>query len=435
MIRSLLLACTTSAFTSQEYSLLLKRKSATCASVFHVIVCRDNLKATRTTSGQRKPRGSRTTNTCLTRRGWDHPTYFDNSIRPPSLSSGPPSKALHKIASYSSTSSLTINNEDITANNTRPCHQHDKTPLYHSTTHNMADAGDLGKLPAEIRKEIYSYLLVERKKIGILRQQAKKQGGKVARIDHHRNKNHRGKFYDRDARAWKDAPPCITSLLFVNKSVSAEASQVLYGFNKFEFVHAGALECFLRHVGPARQYIRSIALVGQGVLYKTHWASFDRSVKLLAQATSLRTLEVSHLVLCGERSAAKQKAVTPQELVQHCKPLLKALQANFEKQNLSMSIFDVIKIFLPRCTYDDGVEDYHKRQHRARGIFSLDGDSGHRLITISRGPKLQKFAVHVCNCVCEEAEENTRRLLEDVKAEIVEQLGMSIGGEQTEEAV
>jgi hypothetical protein len=304
----------------------------------------------------------------------------------------------------------------------------------------MADAGELGKLPPEIRKEIYAYLLVEHRKIGILRQQAKKQDGSVARIDHHRNKNHRGKFYDRETREWEDARPCITSLLFVNKSVNAEATQVLYGFNEFEFVHAGALECFLRHVGLARQHIRSITLIGQGVLFKSGWAALNRSMKLLARATSLRSLQIHHLVLCGEHGsngAAQEPIADPKTLVQHCKPLLKALQASLKKQNLSLSIFDVIKVFLPQCTYDDDSRDesYHSGRHTPYGgvFFSAaDVHVKHRRMVVTSGPRYRDYEMFLCNCVCEAAETKNRRLLEEVKVEIAEQLGLSIGENQNE---
>lgn len=218
----------------------------------------------------------------------------------------------------------------------------------------MADAGDLGRLPPELRKEIYSYVLVEPEKVGILRLEVKGLG-KVARFNHHRNNKHRGKFYDHDAKAWLDAPPSFTSVLYVNKSVALEATEVLYGFNEFEFLHAGALLCFLRHIGPSIQYLRSISLVGQGVLYNLHWDALDISMELLAQVASLRSLEISHLALCGEHdspSANRRPVVTPKTFVQHCKPLLGSLKAKAESHNWSLSIVDLIQITLPDCAFD-----------------------------------------------------------------------------------
>jgi hypothetical protein len=228
----------------------------------------------------------------------------------------------------------------------------------------MADSGDLGKLPPEIRKEIYSYLLVEPTKVGILRQLVNKKA-KVARMDHHRNKKHRKQIYDRDTRKWKKAPPCITSLLLVNKLTSQEAAQVLYGFNKFEFLHAAALETFLHNIGPCRQYLRDITIFGKGLFYKGVWAAMDRSLGLLSQTPSLRSIEISHVALCGNFTgvADKNLTVTPEELVRHCKTLLESLKATFENQNLNLSIFDVIRIVLPRCAYDNGSQDSSHRQN------------------------------------------------------------------------
>ena len=37
-----------------------------------------------------------------------------------------------------------------------------------------------------------------------------------------------------------------------------------------------------------------------------------------------------------------------------------------------------------------------------------------------------------CNCVCEEAEENNGRFIEDVKNEIAKQLGLSVDDGQNE---
>lgn len=297
----------------------------------------------------------------------------------------------------------------------------------------MADSGDLGKLPPEIRKKIYSYLLVEPKTVGILRQLVGKKA-KVARMGHHRNKKHRRQIYDRDARKWKKAPPCITSLLLVNKLTSQEAAQVLYGLNKFEFLHAAALDCFLTNIGPSRQYVRDIALMDQGILYKSGWAAMDRSLALLTQAPSLRSLEISHLAFCGYYVGGfreKQWKVTPEELVQHCKPLLESLSAAFQHQNLNLSMFDVIKIALPRCALDTDDEDFHKERHTN---FWGDKSPTIRRIRTTHIPKVKAGGITWCNCVCDMAEETNRGFVQEVKDEIVKQLGLSVEDEENEEA-
>lgn len=300
----------------------------------------------------------------------------------------------------------------------------------------MADSGDLGKLPPEIRKEIYSYLLVEPTKVGILRQLVNKKA-KVARMDHHRNKKHRKQVYDRDTRKWKKAPPCITSLLLVNKLTSQEAAQVLYGFNKFEFLHAAALETFLHNIGPSRQYLRDITIFGKGLFYKGVWAAMDRSLELLSQAPSLRSIEISHIALCGNFTgvADKNLTVTPEELVRRFKPLLESLKATFENQNLNLSIFDVIRIVLPRCAYDTGSQDNsHRQNHKPSWAYSQTRFHINRRIPTTRVPKVKDYGTTLCNCVCTAAEEQNREFIDDVKSEIARQLGLSIDDEQNEDA-
>jgi len=293
----------------------------------------------------------------------------------------------------------------------------------------MADSGDLGKLPPEIRKEIYAYLLVEPIKIGILCQETK-QKRQVARFDHHRNKKHRGKFYDRGAREWKSASPSILSLLLVNKLVGQEAAQVLYGLNAFEFLHAAALECFLKHIGPSRQYLRSIELVGQGVLFSAHWSAMDRSLKLLTQTPSLRSLEISHLAFCGQYGtrSAEQWIVTPKALVQHCKPLLESLKTALEDQNLSLRITDVIKVTLPRCGLDFmGMhEEFHEKFWGHERLL--------RTFPAARKKSSRESALIRCNCICNEAEEKNRGFIKGVKDEITKQLGPSIDDGHDEDA-
>lgn len=147
----------------------------------------------------------------------------------------------------------------------------------------MADSGDLGRLPPEIRKEIYSYLLVEEKRIVISRFKEQKQHRPV-RMGSYRNSNHTDSIYDHDDRKWTKAPPGCDALLLVNKLVSQEASQVLYGLNHFAFEHSAALQSFLECVGNSRQHLRHIALMSQGVIYRYKWASMGASLKLLLQA-------------------------------------------------------------------------------------------------------------------------------------------------------
>lgn len=126
----------------------------------------------------------------------------------------------------------------------------------------MADSGDLGKLPPEIRKEIYSYLLIEDKRVVISRYKDRSQY-RVVRMGSYRNTNRTDSTYDRDTRVWTKAAPGPDALLLVNKLVSQEAAQVLYGLNRFEFEHIAALQSFLDCVGDSRQHIRHISEIAR----------------------------------------------------------------------------------------------------------------------------------------------------------------------------
>lgn len=114
-------------------------------------------------------------------------------------------------------------------------------------TGHVADAGNLEKLPPEIRKQIYTHLLVEPKTIAIKRYINPKayKSREVARMNHHRKSDRNRKVYDRRRKAWVEAPPSTTSILLVNKVICREATPVFYGSNDFFFDNAGALQVSL----------------------------------------------------------------------------------------------------------------------------------------------------------------------------------------------
>jgi hypothetical protein len=293
----------------------------------------------------------------------------------------------------------------------------------------MADSGDLGKLPPEIRKEIYSYLLVEDKRVVISRYNEHQQY-RTVRMGSYRNPNHIDSTYDRDTQVWTKTAPGPDALLLVNKLVSQEAAQTLYGLNYFEFENIAALHCFLECIGDSRQHLRHISILGQSVLYRYKWEVMDASLRLLTQASGLRSLELPHLAFCG--TPFGRSATDPRTLVQHCRPLLESLKASFERQNLDMSIFDVIKIELDPCHLEIEYGARHKQYHKLQlGDFWT---KSLRLTLIDTHNNSQKHPIstaHVrCNCVCRSAERNNQALVEELKEEITKQLGSSIDDEQ-----
>lgn len=281
----------------------------------------------------------------------------------------------------------------------------------------MADAGSLGKLPLEIRKKIYAHLLVEDSKISIVR-----LNYGAAREDNHRNPKHRGKIYNRSKNRWVAAPPSVTSLLRVNKLISQEAGQVLYGCNEFEFEHSGVLESFLDAIGDNTKSLRHISLTPNGILHRGSWLRMDCCLAILKRAKALRTLEISHHTLCRH----PWSKVEPKALVTHCKPLLESLKAHFEQKNLGFSILDVIKTSLPPCAHHDPTLRRHV--HKGRGPW---GTPGHEYQIAYK----RNWGMHLyhCECLCTTVEDTDKKIVAELRAEIAAQLGLDIGDEQCTE--
>lgn len=299
----------------------------------------------------------------------------------------------------------------------------------------MADAGNLGKLPPEIRKEIYAHLLVEDKAIPIRRLMTtgKKQRGKTtepraARMDK-RPLKHAGKAYDRRNRVWVNVPLCTsrgtTSLLRVNKLIGYEAAQVLYGSNQFAFENAGALERFVRQIGDNLPHLRCISIIGEGILFMGLWSSMDRAIEALTVAKGLRTLEFSHLAFCDSGRFWESKI---KEVVEHCVPLLAALQAAFQANDLNHNVLHILKITLPPCGLDAGDEAEHQYNHSNNTHNGLA--SPRRRFALTRSKRLNSWGHPVCCCDCGSAEDKNKQFSKMLKKEIVEQLGLNVDDEQ-----
>lgn len=285
----------------------------------------------------------------------------------------------------------------------------------------MADAGDLEKLPVEIRKQIYKFLLVETRKIGIMRY-GKAVESRSARMDNHHNVQHRGKVYDTHKREWVAAPPCVISLLYVNRRISQEAKEILYGFNQFEFEHAGALESFLANIGDSIAHVRHVAIIGHGLLYSYRWDEMDRSLARLAKAKALRTLEISHGALCKSAYQTMRRPVEPRTLFQHFRPLLRVLEAEYRKQHLNVSAADVIKISLPPCQGQNGNTSDHTSYHR----YDIE-----RSIPVTKRSRTgNAFATIQCLCHCDKAEDKNRQFVEELKQEIAEHFEPVMNGKR-----
>lgn len=296
----------------------------------------------------------------------------------------------------------------------------------------LADAGALEKLPIEIRKQIYTYVLVDPKTIAIKRYINHKayKKGEVARMDHHRKLDRSRKVYDRRRKAWIDAPPSTNSILLVNKTVSSEATPVFYGSNDFFFESAGALQDFLAWVGPARQHLRHVEVDGRGIMFQASWTAMDRSLSLLESSRGLRALHFYHTGFCGGHGRDRTN-VSVGDVAVHCSPLLKSLQATWEARNVSMDILDVVKIVLPPCHCKLCLGPKKRCRHYICHISSWSHERYPLRVHIMPGGSAYGELCRPCYCLCEAADDKNRSLNETLKDEIARQLRLDAGHEDS----
>jgi hypothetical protein len=263
----------------------------------------------------------------------------------------------------------------------------------------MADAGDLGKLPPEIRKEIYTYLLAEDIIIPI------------KHFYHFQGAENRCKP---DTVALRLEEKRSSGVLRVNKLIKEEAVQVLYGYNKFEFMDAGVLHQFLGQIGDAKRHLRHVTMCRDGLVFMGSWKLMEQSIQMLASVKGLRTLEVPHSTLC--RIGTLTNKIQIKELVQHCKPLLAALNDHFIKNDLGASVFDIIKIPVPLgvCKL---LSMCNPKVEHPRMVFITD-HAGRR--------HLRKMTPLQCHCACKRFEDEDNKLEQELKEEIAKQLKLDL---------
>lgn len=139
----------------------------------------------------------------------------------------------------------------------------------------------------------------------------------------------------------------------------------------------------------------------------------QHSIQVLASVRGLRTLEVSHDALC--RSGTPKTSI--KDLVQHCKPLLHALNAEFVRKGINSSVLDVIKVVLPR-SYCDHLPELcsEKYEHPRRASIT------NYATNISRNI----MSVLQCGCHCRQANVVNNELKQELEEEIVKQLKLEL---------
>ena len=229
----------------------------------------------------------------------------------------------------------------------------------------MADAGDLEKLPPEIRNEIYALVLVPREPLVLCNFEGDQEhlGGptrrgykaprmkntwtrsdlaKVARVGHKRNRKHIG--HKRVGNKWVEVPSNV-ALLCVNKAVYSEAVSILYSRTRFRFVGVGTLRRFLNLIGDNIQCLRNIGMLADSWRFRAGLVEARHTLEKLAAAKNLRTFEVSHLDVCaGHGRYGREGFPGSDKLVWLCKPLLDSLKIAYKDNDLDASILEVVEL-------------------------------------------------------------------------------------------
>jgi hypothetical protein len=276
----------------------------------------------------------------------------------------------------------------------------------------MADAGDLEKLPLEIRNEIYALVLTRPKPLVLCNfggdQPSIDRGGldnewarsapatKVAPLGQHRSTKAIG--YQWVRRKWVEAPSNI-ALLCVNEKVSAEAVAVLYSQTKFRFARAGTVRRFLNLIRDKKQYLRDVGMCARGWKFGLGFYEARYAMEALADAKCIRVFEVAHVDVCPH-VPAKSRRLYPgsQKVVKLYEPLLKYLTAAYEDKDLNASILDVVRV--------SAVEEY---MYDVGFSLSLERGLGHGLEETS------------CQCTTQQSVEANDELQHQLKHSVAKQ--------------
>ncbi|OQO02182.1 hypothetical protein B0A48_11734 [Cryoendolithus antarcticus] len=200
----------------------------------------------------------------------------------------------------------------------------------------------LDRIPIEIRKDIFSYVLTKEWPIqfAVVRSSGKSSGKYVSRF-HNRNSKHPGQVYIPKTKSWVQAPLIVTALLQTCKQIQAEASEVFYGCNEFQFkttsVAAGWLTTF---EGP--MHAIKVLDVGGDLTTKAAKGFW----KALLPLVNLRVLKLEHIHLCPK---SLSKSIRLTALQRELTPFLKVLRDSYKHQGLAANAADVLQISNYRC--------------------------------------------------------------------------------------
>ena len=113
-------------------------------------------------------------------------------------------------------------------------------------------------LSVELRNQIYGYVLQEDKPIKIELIRRRNGPLEIARSGVQRDKHHRRQVYNRSKKAWVPAELKYAAIIYVNKQVYLEASDVLYAVNCFKFATTTTLRDTIPILGRRAHLLRYV---------------------------------------------------------------------------------------------------------------------------------------------------------------------------------
>lgn len=219
--------------------------------------------------------------------------------------------------SFGATASSTSTTTTFLTSNTRATQSQIRrklsTGLSLSRNHTMAQialssAGLLGKLPPEIRNQIYLELLVDpipiwvRRRIDIIGPsnvpRRKRYSSRMRQVAHSRVVMN---IWDSDGKGG-----CVIHLLRVCKLVNIEASPVLYGCNTFSFTHPRDLKTFLIQIGESKKRLCLIKFTAQSALQIPFKRGMNQAMRALIGARNLQVLRFP--VSCSATASSFDRA-------------------------------------------------------------------------------------------------------------------------------
>ena len=199
-----------------------------------------------------------------------------------------------------------------------------------------------------------------------------------------------------------------TALIRVNKQVSAEARPLLYGTFHFTFHSTRALELFLDQIGDMKKHLHHVSLSPNGYEHDIGlggplYAATKRSFAMLAEATGLETLGVSHFDFCRGRHLS-HVSIGFDDFVCVSAQLLLAIYHARNARSLKTDLegmLDIVRFELPKCA---GCYCCQKGGTQRPGRRSYAGSQQY---TYNRPLR--------CYCKCTAAEDNNEELTEEFK--------------------